>query len=167
MTFKPLSYLEEEVKNKNIKGIRRSISSYITKCLGDTEEIKDAIKYIEKSLTASEFASIWEDYDGLKLENDKSKWNKTYFSSVGVDLEDNFSKERFDHILEVGRYVYGTTKPVTQTVVNESKSTNNNTTTKKSFSVSKEDNDNFLKIALIAGAIILLGMPLVVKMLKK
>ena len=165
MTFKPLSYLEEEVKNKNIKGIRRSISSYIKKCLGNTDEIRQAVNYIEKSLTQSEFESIWEEYDGLKLDNDKNNWNRSYFASLEVDLTYNFSKKRFEHILEVGRHVYGTTKPTTQKLVNESK---NKSTPDKAKVYSKESNNSVnLTLLLVGGAILLLGIPLVVKMLKK
>lgn len=165
MTFKPLSYLEEEVKNKNIKGIRRSISSYIKKCLGNTDEIRQAVNYIEKSLTQSEFDSIWEEYDGLKLDRDKNNWNKSYFASLQGDLRYNFSKERFEHILEVGRYVYGITKSVTQKAVNESKDKN---TPDKAKVYSKESNNSVnLTLLLVGGAILLLGIPLVVKMLKK
>lgn len=165
MTFKPLSYLEEAVKSKDIKGIRRSILSYITKCLGDIEEIEKAVKYIEGELPKSEFDIIWEEYDGLELDDNYNNWNEDYFASLQVRFEYNFSKKRFDHLLKVGRYVYGTTKPTTQKVVNESKNKN---TLEKAKSYSKEGNSGAnLTLLLMGGVILLLGIPLVVKLLKK
>lgn len=157
MTFKPLSYLEDAVKSKDIKDIRIAILSYIKKCLGDTYEIESAINYLKNSLTELEYSNIWEKHDGVNLDNNKSNWNKNYFSSVEVDLADNFSKERFNHILEVGKYVYGTTEPIKSTI-----STNKTTSSKM-----KEDNNSFLPLVLVGGAILLIGVPLVIKMLKK
>lgn len=158
MEFKPLSYLEDAVKNKNSKDIRRSIRSYIKKCLGDTNEIIDAVKYVEKSLTVEEYNDLWEPYDGIKLESDKSKWNKYYFASVEVDLADNFSKERFKHILEVGRHVYGTTNPPTQNI-----STNQIKPHK-----SKGNNKDFLPLTIAGGGIVLLlGIMMISKLIKR
>ena len=129
------------------------------------DELIVSINYIEKSLTQSEFDSIWEEYDGLKLDRDKNNWNKSYFASLQGDLRYNFSKERFEHILEVGRYVYGITKSVTQKAVNESKDKN---TPDKAKVYSKESNNGVnLTLLLVGGSILLLGIPLVVKMLKK
>ena len=157
MGFTPLSYLEDAVKNKSTKDIRRSLRSYIKKCLGDTQEIMDAVNYVKKSLSKEEYDSIWEEYDGLNLEIDKSKWDKDYFALIQGDLRYNFSKERFDHTLEVGRYVYGTTKTIKSTV-NKNTSTSTNT---------KDKEKNFLPLILVGGFILLLGIPMVIKMMKK
>ena len=158
MEFKPLSYLEDAVKSKNIKDIRRSLRSYIKKCLGDTEEIKDALNYVKMSLSEEEYKSIWEEYDGIKLEDDKNKWNKYYFASVEVDLSDNFSKERFNHILEVGRYVYGTTKPCKQDI----------NTSQIKTSKPNGGKQNFLPIIIAGGGIVLLlGAVMLSKLMKK
>lgn len=157
MSFKPLSYLEDAVITKDVKDIRIAILSYIKKCLGDTQEIEDAVSYIRKSLSDLEYQSIWEKYDGLFLDNNKNNWNKNYFASMEVDLADNLSKERFNHILEVGKYVYGSTQPIKSTVnTNRSNAVNN-----------KEENKNFLMIALVGGAALLLGIPVLIKIMKK
>lgn len=158
MEFKPLSYLEDAVKIKNTKDIRIALLSYIKKCLGDTDEIVDALNYVKNSLTEDAYKLIWETYDGIKLESDKSKWNKYYFASVEVDLADNFSKERFNHILEVGRHVYGTTNPPTQNI-----STNQIKPHK-----SKGNNKDFLPLTIAGGGIILLlGIMMISKLIKR
>lgn len=158
MEFKPLSYLEDAVKSKNQKDIRIGLLSYIKKCLGDTEEIKNALNYVKSSLNEEEYKSIWEEYDGIKLEDDKNKWNKYYFASVEVDLSDNFSKERFNHILEVGRYVYGTTKPCKQDInISQIKTSKPN-----------GGKQNFLPIIIVGGGIVLLlGAVMLSKLMKK
>lgn len=158
MEFKPLSYLEDAVKSKNIKDIRRSLRSYIKKCLGDTNEIMDALNYVKKSLSEEEYKLIWEEYDGIILEFDKNKWNKDYFAAVEVDLSDNFSKERFNHILEVGRYVYGTTKPCKQDI----------NTSQIKTSKPNGGKQNFLPIIIVGGGIVLLlGAVMLSKLMKK
>lgn len=158
MTFKPLSYLENAVKSKDIKEIRIAILSYIKKCLGDTNEIEDAINYIKNSLSESEYNKIWEEHDGISLEQNKNNWNKNYFSSVEVDLSDNFSEERFKHILEVGKYVYGTTESVKSRVtIGESRQTN----------IERNENKNFLLPVVVGGITALIAIPLVMKLIKK
>lgn len=158
MEFKPLSYLEDAVKSKNPEDIRSALISYIKKCLGDTEEIMDALNYVKKSLSEEEYKSIWEEYDGLTLELDKNNWNKDYFALVEVDLSYNFSKERFNHILEVGRYVYGTTKPCKQDI---------NTSQIKTSQANRGKN-NFLPIIIAGGGIVLLlGAVMLSKFMKK
>lgn len=164
MSFKPLSYLEDAVKSKDIKDIRIAILSYIKKCLGDTKEIKDAINYIKSSLTDTEYNNIWEEHDGLDLDMNKNNWNKNYFSTLEVELSDNFSKERFNHILEVGKYVYGTTQPVHITTQSSNK---NERKSSSNSSIENENKDNFLPKALVGGTIALIGISWLVKLMKK
>lgn len=162
MAFKPLSYLENAAKSKNIKDIRRALRSYIKKCLGDTQEIKEALNYVKKSLTEEEYNNIWEKYDGLKLDKDSNNWDKRYFASLEVDLSDNFSKERFNHILEVGKFVYGTTEK-SQSPLNESDLSLN-----KVNSVDKKDGkSNFLLLMIICVPVLVVGIYTISKILKK
>ena len=162
MTFKPLDYLENAVKNKDIKDIRLSISCYINKCLGDTDEIIDAINYIKNELTEEEYNSIWEEYDGLKLDSNKDNWNKSYFSLLKVELTDNFAKERFDHILEVGKYVYGETKPLEPKDERQTLKINDNLN-----STNDSQKKRILPLVLVGGVVLLLGAGILVKLLKK
>lgn len=157
MAFKPLSYLESAVNRKNITDIRIAILSYIKKCLGDTQEIKDAINYIRESLSTSEFNNIWETHNGLSLDNNKMNWDKDYFAAVEVDLSDNFSKERFNHILEVARYVYGTTQSI--------KSTKNINTS--NISNTEKKRKEIVPVMIVGGVLALVGIFALVKLIKK
>lgn len=40
------------------------------------------------------------------LTNDKSKWDKSYWTKLCLDLEKNLSKKRLDHMREVSKVVY-------------------------------------------------------------
>ncbi|MCI7478427.1 MAG: hypothetical protein MSA77_09390 [Selenomonadales bacterium] len=40
------------------------------------------------------------------LTNDKSKWDKSYWTKLCLDLEKNLSKKRLDHMREVAKVVY-------------------------------------------------------------
>lgn len=156
MEFKALSYLEDAVISKSPKEIRRAILSYIKKCLGDTDEIKSALNYVENNLNDTEYSAIWETYDGIHMESDRSKWDKSYFASVEVDLSDNFSIERFNHILDVGRYVYGTSN---RSSVAKPEAINK--------TISKESDKNLLPGILILGGGIIAGLVIISKLMKK
>ncbi|MEH6942058.1 hypothetical protein [Bacillus sp. JJ722] len=64
-------------------------------------EIANAVSKIEQL-----GIEIWEEHDGRELESDKSKWDKHYFTELQSQLETNFSKQRFQRTLQVGRHVY-------------------------------------------------------------
>lgn len=160
MEFKPLSYLQDAVSTRNTKDIRIALSSYIKKCLGNTQEIRDAENYVKNSLNTEEYNNIWEVYDGETLEKDKNKWNRDYFASLQGDLRYNFSKERFEHILAVGKYVYGSTQASKQNVNIGQARINANT--------QKTENRTPLVPILVGGGIaLLLGVAMMSKLMKK
>lgn len=39
--------------------------------------------------------------------SDKTKWNENYASHLGCAVEDEFSEELVNHLIQVGEYVYG------------------------------------------------------------
>ena len=41
------------------------------------------------------------------LNVDKTQWNEAYYNKLLSELRDNFSQERINHVMEVGRYLYG------------------------------------------------------------
>jgi hypothetical protein len=41
-----------------------------------------------------------------EIVSDRSKWTKEYWEQLSVDLSSNFSKERFEHMIEVAKIVY-------------------------------------------------------------
>ncbi|GEM_PF-6901777 len=47
---------------------------------------------------------LWQAHNGKTFKN-KSGWNKEYFVALQMELQDNFSEERFAHTIEVGQYV--------------------------------------------------------------
>lgn len=51
------------------------------------------------------YNNLYETHDGAKFNEDKSSWNKEYLAQIQVDLADNFSRQRVDHLFEVARYI--------------------------------------------------------------
>jgi hypothetical protein len=119
MTFKPMSVLEEAIKVKSIEDIRSAISTYlVTDPTDQRNEIKSAVSLVEQT----EIPEVWQEHDGRNFK-EKTEWDKAYFGLLQAQLMNNFSKERFAHAKEVGKYVYGRLlhKNLTTTSKNEEK----------------------------------------------
>lgn len=96
------SFLEKAIEEKNIRKIRSALGTYImTEPTDRKGEISNAVNKIEQL-----GINIWEDHDERDLETDQAKWDKNYFTELQAQLETNFSKQRFNRTLQVGRYVY-------------------------------------------------------------
>ncbi len=101
MNFTPQTFLIEAIEGKNLLSIRVALNTYITKDLGGKdEEILNAAKYIEEN-----YGDIWQQHDNREKEL-KENWDTTYLGLIQSDLMNNFSKERLNHILEVGSFIY-------------------------------------------------------------
>lgn len=105
MSFKPLDFLKVAVESRNISNIRAAISSYITKNPGNKDmELNEVLKYISNNQLDSE---LWEKHVVRSDETqNKNQWSKDYFRLIRSNLRSNFSKDRMNHILEVGEYLY-------------------------------------------------------------
>ena len=51
------------------------------------------------------YNNLYETHDGEKFNEDKSSWDKKYLNQILVDLSDNFSRQRVDHLFEVAQYI--------------------------------------------------------------
>ena len=96
------SFIEKAIEEKNIRKIQSALGTYIMSEPTDRKrEIANAVSRIEQL-----GIEIWEEHDGRALETDQTKWDKHYFTELQSQLETNFSKQRFERTLQVGRYVY-------------------------------------------------------------
>lgn len=97
-----MNNLLQAVTNGNMSEIKNYLKAYITGDPADTDNsIKSALKQIEmKNL------NIWEQHDGATFNTSRSAWTQDYFVDLQVDLRMNFSKERFMHMLEVGKLAF-------------------------------------------------------------
>ena len=56
-------------------------------------------------LAMDSFPSLFETHDNKPLDRDVANWTVDLLYSVHIDLDNNFSKERWDYILELCKYV--------------------------------------------------------------
>ncbi|MFI3211075.1 MAG: hypothetical protein R3Y64_08550 [Peptostreptococcaceae bacterium] len=102
MNFKPNSTLERAIDSNNLSAIRIAIISYIDKDPADRKnETLNAIKYIE-----SKNINIWQSNQYIEREKSISQWDMDYLSEIQADLSNNFSKERLELALKVGKHIY-------------------------------------------------------------
>ncbi|MGG3449765.1 hypothetical protein [Domibacillus aminovorans] len=87
------------VQSKEIEKVKIMLKNSLTMDL-TFNQFKEMLDYALKY-----FPNIIEKHEGEKFES-KDNWDKEYASSIKVDLVDNFSAERIEHIKEVQTYVY-------------------------------------------------------------
>lgn len=97
-----MSRFEEAVMTNDRKMIRNLLKAYITGNPADTDKtIKDALKTLDESNI-----TVFDQADDKELVMDRTCWTEEYFVDLQVDLRNNFSEERYKHMLEVGAHVY-------------------------------------------------------------
>lgn len=100
--FQPQSYLVDAVNNRDLEQVRVALSTYLSKNpTNEHNEVLQAAEYAENHLSEP----LWIEHDGLYIEQDSSKWTTEYLGQLKSDLRYNFSRERFEFIIEVGKNV--------------------------------------------------------------
>ncbi|WP_054939441.1 hypothetical protein [Paenibacillus ihuae] len=100
--FQPQNFLVEAVNKQEIEQVRVALSTYLSKNpTNEQNEVLQAAEYAESRLSEP----LWVVHDGLYIEKDSGKWTKDYLGQLKSDLRYNFSKERFEFIIEVGKKV--------------------------------------------------------------
>ncbi|MCM3024410.1 hypothetical protein [Heyndrickxia ginsengihumi] len=149
-----MSKLDQAIAEKNIVGLQNLLKAYLT---GDPTDSKATIKQSLQKIQASGI-EIWQHHDGKILNtSSKESWDEDYFVDLQVDLRMNFSEERFLHMLEVGKKVYGI--PVKQTVAGSTHASR--PTTKIAYTQSADSgkkNSALLWGAVAVGAVILMAV---------
>lgn len=97
-----MNKMDEALATKDVKRIRNLLKAYIT---ADPADSNNTIKLTlldirERGIT------VFEKSDDVMIQNDRSLWTEEYFVDLQVRLRNNFSEERYKHMLEVGAYVY-------------------------------------------------------------
>lgn len=120
-----MNKLFQAIEAKDAEEIEIYLKAFITSNPADTNNtIKQALQKIE-----SMNISLWEKHDGAEFKTNRQEWIEDYFVDLQVDLRMNFSKERYMHMLEVGKIAFptklGQSKTTTQSMKN--KNPNNNT----------------------------------------
>lgn len=106
-----MSRFEDALMRNDIKTIRNLLKAYITGNPADTDKtIENALTTLNGSNTV-----IFDQADDKLFILDRSLWTEEYFVDLQVDLRNNFSEERYRHMLEVGAHVYPQEKESTFT----------------------------------------------------
>ncbi|MEK4439104.1 hypothetical protein [Paenibacillus sp. FSL K6-2862] len=93
--------LADAVREGHVEKARVALSTYLSKNPSNSgNEVMDAVNYAEMTLT-----NLWEEHDGENLIGDRASWTTDYLGLLKSDLRSNFSRERFEFIIEVGKVV--------------------------------------------------------------
>ncbi|HFJ9318655.1 TPA: hypothetical protein ACGW54_003971 [Bacillus tropicus] len=154
-----MNKLNQAITEKNIVGLRNLLKAYIT---GDPADSDATIKNSLQKIYANGI-DVWQPYDGKKLNMSSNTWNEDYFVDLQVDLRMNFSKERYLHMLEVGKKVYGVSVVASPTLPTQTVSTS--TSNQQYMKVDNKKKSKALVWGIAALGAFILGIFLI-KMIK-
>ena len=97
-----MNKMDEALATKDVKRIRNLLKAYIT---ADPADSSNTIKLTLLDIRESGI-TVFEKSDDVMMQNDRSRWTEEYFVDLQVRLRNNFSEERYKHMLEVGAHVY-------------------------------------------------------------
>lgn len=96
----------DAVKGNNVRGVRIMMKNSL---LADpTFE-----EFAEMESDSRAMPGLYDQHDGKELISDRSQWNEEYMNSQMVQVVNNFSHERLDHLKSVVRYLRPVTKKST------------------------------------------------------
>ena len=99
----------EAIKANDTLGLQMMLVMIIYSDEGfNTNRFIDTLQAIKKV-----YPQIIVPYSG-KLNLNKAQWNEDYYNQSLAELRSNFSQERIDHVMEIGRYLHGQTGSVVQ-----------------------------------------------------
>lgn len=127
-------YFIDAINSRDIEKIKNAICLYIDKDAADSNnQIKSAIRELDlKGI------NIWQDHQEIEPIKEKSQWNRDYIGLLQSDLMYNFSKERLNLILKVGKHVYGERKS-NVSIIKSGGSNNRNNSHQKHTNNDKSD----------------------------
>lgn len=100
------------IENKDILQIRSHLESINSlDPNGEKGEITDRLLLLKGKISDDELYEKHEDGDAPILK--KESWNEDYFNEQKVELQYNFSKERFEHVRKLGKFIFPHTPRVT------------------------------------------------------
>ncbi|WP_422122327.1 hypothetical protein DHX103_10985 [Planococcus sp. X10-3] len=121
--------LEQALQEKDITSIQNILKAYLISDPSDSQNtIKSSLQQIEKKEIG-----VWEEHDGKELSS--SPWTEDEFLDLQVDLRMNFSKERFNHLVNVGEKIYGSEKKLSTDISSKTTVTSEDNQSKKSQAI--------------------------------
>ncbi|MGG1516995.1 hypothetical protein ABE504_16420 [Paenibacillus oryzisoli] len=93
-------FIVEAVNGGDLGQIRITLSSLMIASPGAEQEIRAAVAYIEASVT-----KLWDEHDGREFAPEE-QWNNDYLGLLHSQFKFNFSRERFEKMLAVGKKLH-------------------------------------------------------------
>ncbi len=131
-------YFSEAIEEKNIRKIRIFLKNSLT---SDTS----FKTFNEMEAMASKVSGLYDRHNGESFDLDKNNWNDNYLAKLKVELIDNFSHERIEHLKNV----------ITYLEVSKNKRTNNNIGVRKSSNKTyiRRNDEDTKKAKMIIGTV--------------
>jgi hypothetical protein len=151
--------LDKYLISKDISGIRRVLSTFITRDQGFQRGFFDQKVDYCKSRGISE-NELFEEFSGEDLNNDQDAWTVEYFALQKTRIHENFSRERIEHLRKVGQKIFPSAEPSVSSNKEETKRKYRNEKTYRPQQSSGRQDGDFSKwlipIGIGAAALILL-----------
>lgn len=125
---------ENYIKEKNIEDIRIAIeSSNALDPNGERGEVEERLSLLKNKISDDE---LYEKHDDeLYPILPKEQWDEDYFNKQKVKLQRNFSKERLEHVRELGKFIFPQEVKTTKIKEEQSKISQKKSSKNKSFAI--------------------------------
>jgi hypothetical protein len=97
--------LNKAIADKDLGRIRQILSGFITADQGFSRAVlEEKVNYcVRMGFSESE---LFEEFDGEPLNENSDEWDTAYFTKQRVKFDSNFSRERLEHLKQVGKKVF-------------------------------------------------------------
>ncbi len=143
MTEERRKKFKKLIKERNLVEIRDEFGSINTlDPNGEAGEVDERLELLKGEISENE---LYEKHNAelLPILPDEAQWTRSYFNKQKVKLFRNFSKERFEHVREVGKFIFP---------LNNSQNVNGLTTENKDSSI-----DTKTKIIVGVGIVLVIA----------
>ena len=157
MSIEINKHLKEYVEAQDTIGAQTSIQGLISKDRRLKEfQTPIFVKYADENLS-----KFWNEDDGETEFPKKDKWDNELWKTMCIEMEYNFSKKKFDFIIEIMHYLRDSGHPDFQYMPKADKSSKINNESLQAKD--EKDNSSIVKYAIIGGAIGLVGGAIISK----
>lgn len=156
--------LREAIDNKKTSRVRSFLDNNLLWFANDYNFLQECYQIAKK------YSFIFDEHDNQKLDYNKRNWTKEYYYKVSGELLSNYSKERYEFLMELAFYLSGEKDSVvmpnsTEQTIAKSSKVEQPTIAKSNVKVvvEKKTSNNMNWLILLGGVGILIMLGLIMK----
>ena len=105
MPFEPQKHLGDAVADGDVSRIRQALQTCLNQDRGNATGLPEAsLRWV---IRKRHVGNLFQDHDDeeTSITEERADWSADYWTTQKVALSYNFSEKRFDHLMDVGKYL--------------------------------------------------------------